>query len=332
MDTVDDQPQTPVTAIDIAGPMGEIQSQLWDMPIRGAWALCWQRPKLWLLVMTPLFAWAMLQSLQSWLSPVGHPPSATATALTTLTSLLSLVTWLAGVALMFAMARERTGGPLTSVRPAYRRIWDLRGPLLGAGCLMVLTAIVLFAVFGMGMIGLMVLTATPPNAADLGTYGLWIGGVITVLLWRPLIALGFWQHYIVLARRGPLEALGDGWRLTRGRVLDLTPYMLLTAVPLAIYLITFGFLRQPDSPTGMRPLAYLGYSLFNVIWSIFTTALWLLLWYRSRVEADAFTLAHFAAELDPSLPVPPPPHQRTVIALDEPLAAPTTPLRRRRRR
>ena len=73
-------------------------------------------------------------------------------------------------------------------------------------------------------------------------------------------------------------------------------------------------------------------NLITAIWSIYGTALWLLAWYRLRAIKDDLTLAHFAAELDPSLPAPPPSHQLTGVARDEPQVPPTTPLRRRKRR
>lgn len=338
MDTTDDRPTSPDKG-DAADATSDAAAPLWAAPVRGAWALCWRRPGLWLALTIPMLIASGLQVLSySLLFGNGRyePGGMTGLDLQWIALPVYLVASYCGIALTVAMAGEVTSCP-SDARQAFRLVISHLAAILRLGCLFGIVIGVILIVPIAWHVGGVIHWAiggngTPPllraTNTNSGPLALWWWSIFLILALR----FGFSLNGLLFGHMGAIASIKDSFRLTRATWGRQFGYLLLGEAP-GLGLLALTWLPTMQAPYGfVATLTHAVANLITVIWSIFGTALWLLAWYRLRALKDGLTLTHFAAELNPSLPVPEPPHQRTVVARDEPRVAPTTPLRRRRRR
>jgi hypothetical protein len=310
---------------------------LWDAPVLGAWALCWRRPGMWLLLTVPALLSMEAGLVRSSLLPGGALYNANVGGLQIvpwcLANMLDFVATFCGVLLTVTMARE-LAGLHDGLQPAARVVKGRLGPLLGLTVVFVIIEGISLAIVGFViMAGNYILPFhldQPSPRTILGSAPFWIASFCVTSVIR--LRVGFAFNGVLFCRQGEFDSVRESLRLTKAAWGRLAGYLLLASFPALISLLLnlLPAITLPYGRTGLAARAVV--VLVTAVWSIYGTALWLLAWYRLRATKDGLSPAQLAAELYPNLPVPRPPQQRTIIPRDEPWEAPTTPLRRRKRR
>jgi hypothetical protein len=272
---------------------------LWAQPVVGAIQIARRRPRLWLIILSPLLIMIAFDMAVFRLAP-GF------TAYSVVEGTRALLAFAVGLctptAFMFAVARDAVGCPVDGPRAAYGRVKEVLWRLIGQSCLI---GCLIYAVLSLLWLGAMVwLVATKGRALpeafaqETSSLMVWTGFIALAALWGPLSRLAFSIHGVVLGGRGPVQALAFSWRLTRGRVLDIAPYVVLTYLPLVMYVVVY---RSLSLSFSARPPWYLtaAGALLGLVWGTFTTPLWVLLWYRFRAETQQLSLDQAIAESAP---------------------------------
>jgi hypothetical protein len=215
----------------------------------------------------------------------------------TLDGLMGFVAIVFGLGLTVAMARQVAGSPGTGVPDALRFVRFRLGRLvrLGCGCGAVVLPILWFVgylVFGrQGMrVG-----GAPGTSPEPGQSGYFYLGLLVVSA-LIMVRLGFAFNAALFLDQDVRGSVRHAWTLTKGRWAWVLGYLLIANLP-SMIAIPLAF-RTGQPPYATNVLAWqLAVGLLAALWSIFGTALWLLVWYRLRDEQERLGLPDVAAEL-----------------------------------